>query len=42
VLAHGRVALELDADLPREAPRRELVTMPAFLELREQALEAIT
>jgi NitT/TauT family transport system ATP-binding protein len=41
VLAHGRVALELDADLPREASRRELVTMPAFLELRERALEAI-
>jgi NitT/TauT family transport system ATP-binding protein len=41
VLADGRVALELDADLPREAPRREVVTSPAFLELRERALEAI-
>lgn len=41
VLAGGRVALELDADIPREAPRRELVTSPAFLELRERALEAI-
>jgi len=41
VLADGRVALELDADLPREVSRRELVTSPAFLELRERALEAI-
>src|SRR5712691_10678639 len=41
ILAGGRVALELDADIPRAAPRRELVTSPAFLELRERALEAI-
>jgi NitT/TauT family transport system ATP-binding protein len=40
VLAAGRVALELDVDLPRGS-RRELVTSPAFLELRERALEAI-
>ena len=41
VLAGGRVVLELDADVPRQAPRRELVTSPEFLELRERALEAI-
>jgi ABC-type nitrate/sulfonate/bicarbonate transport system ATPase subunit len=41
VLASGRVALELDADIPRGASRRELVTSPAFLQLRERALEAI-
>jgi NitT/TauT family transport system ATP-binding protein len=41
VLAGGRVALELDADIPRQAPRREVVTSSAFLELRERALEAI-
>jgi ABC-type nitrate/sulfonate/bicarbonate transport system ATPase subunit len=41
ILAGGRVALELGADIPRAAPRRELVTSPAFLELRERALEAI-
>jgi ABC-type nitrate/sulfonate/bicarbonate transport system ATPase subunit len=41
VLARGRVALELDVDVPRGAPRREVVTSPRFLELRERALEAI-
>jgi ABC-type nitrate/sulfonate/bicarbonate transport system ATPase subunit len=41
VLAAGRVAAELDVDAPRDAPRREVVTSPAFVELREQALEAI-
>jgi ABC-type nitrate/sulfonate/bicarbonate transport system ATPase subunit len=41
VLAHGRVGAELDAALPRDAPRRELVTSPEFAELRERALEAI-
>jgi ABC-type nitrate/sulfonate/bicarbonate transport system ATPase subunit len=41
VLAGGRVAAELEVDLPRDAPRRELVTDPAFVELRERALEAI-
>jgi ABC-type nitrate/sulfonate/bicarbonate transport system ATPase subunit len=41
VLAGGRVALELDADMSRAAPRREVVTSPAFLDLRERALEAI-
>jgi ABC-type nitrate/sulfonate/bicarbonate transport system ATPase subunit len=41
VLSRGRVALELDADIPRDGTRREVVTSPAFLELRERALEAI-
>jgi ABC-type nitrate/sulfonate/bicarbonate transport system ATPase subunit len=41
VLAGGRVAAELDVDVPRDAPRRDVVTSPAFVELRERALEAI-
>ena len=41
VLAGGRVAAEIDVDVRRERPRRELVTSPEFVELREQALEAI-
>jgi NitT/TauT family transport system ATP-binding protein len=41
VLGPGRVVAELDVDLPREAPRRELVTSPAFVALRERALEAV-
>jgi NitT/TauT family transport system ATP-binding protein len=41
VLAGRRVAAELDVDVPREAPRREVVTNPGFVELRERALEAI-
>jgi ABC-type nitrate/sulfonate/bicarbonate transport system ATPase subunit len=41
VVAEGRVALELDADVPRGASRREVVTSAPFLELRERALEAI-
>ena len=41
VLAGGRVAAELDVHVPRDAPRREVVTSPAFVELRERALEAI-
>jgi len=41
VLAGGRVAAELDVDVPRDAPRREIVTSHSFLELRERALEAI-
>jgi ABC-type nitrate/sulfonate/bicarbonate transport system ATPase subunit len=41
VLAGGCVAAELDVDVPRDAPRREVVTSPAFVELRERALEAI-
>ena len=41
VLAGGRIGAELDVDVPRDAPRREVVTSPAFVELRERALEAI-
>jgi len=41
VLAAGRVAVELETAVPHGAPRREVVTQPAFIELREQALEAI-
>src|SRR5712692_3053268 len=41
VLAGGGVAAELEVDVPRDAPRREVVTSPTFVELRERALEAI-
>ncbi|HEY8722271.1 MAG TPA: ABC transporter ATP-binding protein [Gaiellaceae bacterium] len=41
VLAGGRIAAEFEVDVPRDGPRRSVVTSPAFLELREQALEAI-
>src|SRR5207253_3226662 len=41
VLAAGRVAAELRVDVARNAARREIVTDPAFVELRERALEAI-
>jgi len=41
VLAAGRVTLELDVDVRRDGPRREIVTSAPFVELRERALEAI-
>jgi len=41
VLAAGRVALELEVEVPRGGPRRELVTGEAFLALRSRALEAL-
>jgi ABC-type nitrate/sulfonate/bicarbonate transport system ATPase subunit len=41
VLAGGRVAAALDVELARDAPRREVVTSPRFVELRERAMEAI-
>jgi NitT/TauT family transport system ATP-binding protein len=41
VLAGGRVAAELDVEVPRAALRREVVTSTTFVELRERALEAI-
>ena len=41
VLAGGRIAASFDVDLDRDRPRREVVTDPAFVELRERALEAI-
>ncbi len=42
VLAGGRIAAELDVRVPRDRPRRETVVDPAFIELREAVLEAIT
>jgi ABC-type nitrate/sulfonate/bicarbonate transport system ATPase subunit len=42
VLAGGRIVNELDVEVPRDGPRREVVTSAAFVELREQALEAIS
>jgi ABC-type nitrate/sulfonate/bicarbonate transport system ATPase subunit len=41
VLAAGRIVAELDVDVPRNAPRREVVASSAFVELRQRALEAI-
>ena len=41
VLAGGRVAAVLEVELAREGSRREVVTSPGFVELRERALEAI-
>jgi NitT/TauT family transport system ATP-binding protein len=41
VLAEGRVAAEFQVNIPRDAPRRAVVTNPDFVQLREQALEAI-
>ena len=37
----GRVTAELEVALPRPRPRRETVTDPAFVELKERALEAL-
>jgi len=37
----GRVVAEMGVDLPRDRPRRETVTDPAFAALRERALEAL-
>jgi NitT/TauT family transport system ATP-binding protein len=41
VLKGGRVAVTVDAPTRRDQTRRELVTSPEFLELRERTLEAI-
>jgi NitT/TauT family transport system ATP-binding protein len=41
VLSGGRTSAVLDVDVPRDAPRPEVVTSPSFTRLREQALEAI-
>jgi len=41
VLADGRVRTSFDVDVPRGGPRREVVTSPAFVDLRERALEAL-
>jgi NitT/TauT family transport system ATP-binding protein len=37
----GRLTAELQVPLPRPRPRRETVTSPEFVALREQALEAL-
>jgi NitT/TauT family transport system ATP-binding protein len=37
----GRIVRHLDTGLPRDIPRREIVTSPAFATLKEQALEAL-
>ncbi len=37
----GKVIRELTTDFPTDAPRREIVTSPEFVALKEQALEAI-
>jgi NitT/TauT family transport system ATP-binding protein len=37
----GRVVAEIEVQLARPRPRRETVTDPAFVELKEQALEAL-
>jgi NitT/TauT family transport system ATP-binding protein len=41
VLRGGRVAAAFDVRLPGQGSRRELVTDPPFVELREQVLEAL-
>jgi len=41
VLSDGRVAAELDVDLPRGRPRRETIVDRSFVALRETALDAI-
>jgi ABC-type nitrate/sulfonate/bicarbonate transport system ATPase subunit len=41
VLRGGRIADTIDALIQRDGTRREIVTSPEFLELRERALEAI-
>jgi NitT/TauT family transport system ATP-binding protein len=41
VLAGGRVTAEFEVGALRDGPRREVVTSRAFVELRDQALEAI-
>ena len=41
VLRGGHVAAELDARIAHDGTRREIVTSPSFVELRERALEAI-
>lgn len=41
VLAAGGVALELDVAVDKRGQRREIVTNPGFIDLRERALEAI-
>jgi ABC-type taurine transport system ATPase subunit len=37
----GRVVRTLETDLPRDRPRREIVTSSEFTALKETALEAL-
>ncbi len=37
----GRIVRTLETDLPRDRPRREVVTSPGFATLKESALEAL-
>jgi ABC-type nitrate/sulfonate/bicarbonate transport system ATPase subunit len=37
----GRIVRRFDTNLPRHVPRREIVTAPEFVALKEQALEAL-
>ena len=37
----GRIVRTLETDFPRDLPRREIVTSPAFVMLKERALEAL-
>lgn len=37
----GQIVRKLDTAFPRDVPRREIVTSPEFVELKEQALEAL-
>jgi ABC-type nitrate/sulfonate/bicarbonate transport system ATPase subunit len=37
----GRIVRTLETDLPRDRPRREVVTSPGFAHLKESALEAL-
>lgn len=37
----GRIVCQLDTGFPRNLPRREIVTSPAFAATKEQALEAL-
>jgi sulfonate transport system ATP-binding protein len=41
VLAHGRITADVEVDVARDGPRREVVTSASFVALRERALEAI-
>ena len=41
VLSAGRITSLLDVEIARDRPRREVVTDPAFVDLRERVLEAL-
>ena len=37
----GRIIRRFDTNFPRSVPRREIVTSPEFVAMKEQALEAL-